>query len=220
MWKEVAFMNNINLEDLYKVIEDIKKQIKEELEQKFQDKVQQLEQKNVQLEQKIESLEQEVQTLKKRIEIVTNEYTQNNLQNMIFQNKLTVIGIQNNWYMKSSEEYQSFDTERIQELNKKYHINGNQFKNQVLRLEKKTKTERLEILQNYFHKNPNNKLSISAVMELLNVSWHTAKLDMFQLVELEKENYEICKNTVIRNHKNHRKQTQKVLSIQKKGSSL
>ena len=64
--------------------------------------------------------------------------------------KFTIIGIQNHWYNSNSKEYQQYTQEDIQFYSQKYQINVDQFKNPVLRIEKKNKSQRLEILQNYF----------------------------------------------------------------------
>ena len=134
--------------------------------------------------------------------------------------KFTIIGIQNNWYNLNSKEYQQYTQEDIQFYSQKYQINIDHFKNPVLRIEKKTQTQRLEILRNYFQENPNNRLSINAVMDLLKVSDKTAKKDMLQLVEEHKEEYEIVKNPVIRKHKNQKSQSRTVFSIQRIGTSI
>ena len=157
----------------------------------------------------------------KRIQtIYQKENDELRTQNFHLNMKFTILGIQFHWFEPSSTEYQEYSTEQIQKYNQKYHFNSDLFQKQKKTIEKKTKSQRLEILQNYFKENPNHKLSINAVQELLHVSWHTAKQDMLQLVEEQKDTYENIKNTVIRKHKNQRKQSRSVLSIQKKGSSL
>ena len=193
-------MNNRE-EELYKVIENLK------------ERVQKLEQENQEFKQKFDQFNREKEGFMNELAMIKRDQ-------YIFQEKITIIGIQNNWYNTNSKECQEYTQEEIQFYSQKYHINRDSFKKQVLQLEKKTQTQRLEILQNYFQENPNNKLSINAVMGILKVSWHTAKQDMLQLVKEQEETYEIIKNPVIRKHKNQRKQSRSVLSIQKKGSSL
>ena len=161
----------------------------------------------------IEELKRQNQGYQKEIErLVTNVFVMNT--------KFTIIGIQNNWYNLNSKEYQQYTQEDIQFYSQKYQINIDPFKHHVQQLEKKTPTQRLEILQNYFQENPNNKLSLVAIMDLLKVSRSTAKRDMLLFVEKNKETYEIIKNPVIRKHKNQRKQTQHVISLQRKGDSI
>ena len=205
-------MNNKDV-TLYKSVVDQKTEVtREEFEQLLEIVGQ--------LTNKVETLEKENQELKRIQTIYQKENDELRTQNFHLNMKFTILGIQFHWFEPSSSEYQEYSTEQIQKYNQKYHFNSDLFQKQKKTIEKKTKSQRLEILQNYFQENPNNKLSINAVQELLHVSWHTAKQDMLQLVEEQKDTYENIKNTVIRKHKNQRKQSRSVLSIQKKGSSL
>lgn len=205
-------MNNKEV-TLYKPVEDQKTGVtREEFEQLLEIVGQ--------LTNKVETLEKENQELKRIQTIYQKENDELRTQNFHLNMKFTILGIQLNWFELSSSEYQEYSTEQIQKYNQKYHFNSDLFQKQKKTIEKKTQKERFEILQNYFQENPNNKLSVNAVIDLVKVSRNTARKDMFHLVEQHPEQYEVVNNVVVRKHKNQRSQTKKVFSIQRKGNSL
>lgn len=111
-------MNNINIEDLYKVIEEMKKKIDH-----FEIEHQKDHQKIQILEEQLKEKDQELHNLKKTVEVLYKELEVHNIKDNHFQNKILAYGVQKGWFQKSSMEYKEYDAETLQELIKKYHLN-------------------------------------------------------------------------------------------------